>query len=221
MEDKVDSVAIPVIEEELKLQRREVETGRVVSILDQSGGSVDFEEREQDRRGQGWAGYQGQQATGAGSSAFGATGERAATTNEEHIPIVEEQLRVGKREVNRGTARVRSYVEEVPVHETVNLREEHVNIERRPVDQSLSSADLDKSALFQDRTIEVTETAEEAVLAKEARVKEEVVVSKTATEHTEEINDTVRRTNVDIDRGTGVDRGTDTDRGGFFDDKNR
>lgn len=221
MEDKVDSVAIPVIEEELKLQRREVETGRVVSILDQSGGSVDFEEREQDRRGQGWAGYQGQQATGAGSSAFGATGERAATTNEEHIPIVEEQLRVGKREVNRGTARVRSYVEEVPVHETVNLREEHVNIERHPVDQSLSSADLDKSALFQDRTIEVTETAEEAVLAKEARVKEEVVVSKTATEHTEEINDTVRRTNVDIDRGTGVDRGTDTDRGGFFDDKNR
>ena len=123
--------------------------------------------------------------------------------------------------MNRGTARVRSYVEEVPVHETVNLREEHVNIERRPVDQLLSSADLDKSALFQDRTIEVTETAEEAVLAKEARVKEEVVVSKTATEHTEEINDTVRRTNVDIDRGTGVDRGTDTDRGGFFDDKNR
>ena len=195
---------------------QEEQADRAVDILDQSG-SVDFDQREQEWRSQGWAGSQGRSAT---AGALGTTGDRS-TSQEEHIPIVEEQLRVGKREVHRGGARVRSYVEEVPVHESVSLHEEHVNVERRPVDQSLSPADLDKSALFQDRTIEMTETAEEAVIAKEARVKEEVVVSKTATERTEEINDTVRRTNVDIDRDTDVERGTDTNRGGFFDDKNR
>jgi uncharacterized protein (TIGR02271 family) len=194
----------------------EEQADRAIDILDQSG-SVDFDQRQEEWRSQGWAGYQGRSA-GAGAGRMGATSDRS-TSQEEHIPIVEEQLRVGKREVHRGGARVRSYVEEVPVHESVNLREEHVNIERRPVDQSLSAGDLDKGALFQDRTIEVTETAEEAVVAKEARVKEEVVVSKTATEHTEEINDTVRRTHVDIDRDTDVERGTDPARGGFVDDK--
>ena len=195
---------------------QEEQADRAVDILDQSG-SVDFDQREQEWRSQGWAGSQGRSAT---AGALGMGGDRS-TSQEEHIPIVEEQLRVGKLEVHRGGARVRSYVEEVPVHESVSLREEHVNVERRPVDQSLSAADLDKNALFQDRTIEVTETAEEAVVAKEARVKEEVVVSKTATEHTEEINDTVRRTNVDIDRDSDVERGTSPNRGGMFDDRNR
>ena len=66
----------------------------------------------------------------------------------------------------------------------------------------------DRSALFQEREIEVTETAEEAVVAKEARVKEELVVSKTAEEHVETVQDTVRRTEVDIDRGTGTTTGS-------------
>lgn len=192
----------------------EEQADRAISILDQTG-SVDFDQREEEWRGQGWAGYQGRTAGAMGASS-GMASERSGT-QEEHIPIVEEQLRVGKREVNRGTTRVRSYVEEVPVDESVTLREEHVNIERRPVDQPLSSADLDKGALFQEREIDVTETAEEAVVGKEARVVEEVVVSKTATEHTEQVHDTVRRTHVDVDR----DSATGNDRGGFFDDKNR
>src|SRR5437764_3366736 len=49
------------------------------------------------------------------------------------IPVVEEQLKVGKREVQRGGVRVFSRVVETPVNESVNLREEHVNVERRPV----------------------------------------------------------------------------------------
>jgi hypothetical protein len=48
----------------------------------------------------------------------------------------------------------------------------------------------------------MTETAEEAVVAKEARVKEELVVRKTAEEHVENIDDTVRRTEVDVDEGS-------------------
>jgi uncharacterized protein (TIGR02271 family) len=132
------------------------------------------------------------------------TGTAGMTGEEERIPVVEEQLRVGKREVERGGVRVRSYVTEQPVHEQVRLHEEHVSVERHPVDRPLSAAtDAD---LFRDRTIEVTEHAEEAVVAKEARVVEELVVRKEAEDRTETIDDSVRRTEVDVDdtRRTGV-----------------
>jgi uncharacterized protein (TIGR02271 family) len=71
------------------------------------------------------------------------------------------------------------------------------------VDQPLSAADADA---FRERTIDVTATGEEAVVGKNARVVEEVVVSKTAEEHVEQIDDTVRKTEVDIDRDTDVER---------------
>jgi uncharacterized protein (TIGR02271 family) len=118
------------------------------------------------------------------------------------IPVIEERLRVGKREVNRGTVRVRSYIVEEPVQEQVNLREERVEIERRPVNAPTHPvAKGSPGDLLQERTIDVTETAEEAVVAKEAVVTEEVRVRKTADERVEEINDTVRRTEVDVDDG--------------------
>ena len=109
------------------------------------------------------------------------------------IPIVEEQLSVGKREVQRGGARIHTFVTERPVEENVTLREEHVTVDRRPVDRAATDAD------FQDKDITLTETAEEAVVGKTARVVEEVVVGKTATERTETVSDTVRRTDVEVD----------------------
>ena len=75
----------------------------------------------------------------------------------------------------------------------------------------MQSGNLDNSALFQDKTIEMTETAEEAVVAKQARVTEELVVSKTADTRTETITDTVRKTEVDIDEN--IDRGNSTSGG--------
>jgi uncharacterized protein (TIGR02271 family) len=176
---------------------------RIVSVLEETG-SVDLDQRQGDWRNDGWqprSEAQDFSQAGIGQSdrsSFSDASERA--NREEHIPIVEEQLQIGKRTVSRGGARVRSYVEEVPVEESVSLREEHVSVERRPVDQRLGAADLKNESLFRDRTIEMTETAEEAVVGKEARIKEEVVVSKTSDEHTEQVHDTVRRTHVDVDK---------------------
>ncbi len=148
-------------------------------------------------------------STGAGNA-----GRTGMSENEESIPIVQEQLAVGKREVERGGVRVRSYVVETPVHESVQLREEHVEVERRAVDLPLSAA----GDAFRERSIEMTETSEEAVIAKNARVVEEVVVRKDVGERTETIDDTVRRTEVDVENvgikgtsGTGFTGGT-TDR---------
>jgi uncharacterized protein (TIGR02271 family) len=140
--------------------------------------------------------------TDTGALQATATSDRLeAEGAEQAIPIVEEQLRVGKREVGRGGVRVRSYLAEQPVQEQVSLREEHVNIERRPVDQSLSASA--QGDIFQDRTIELTETAEEVVVAKEARVTEELVLNKSVEQHTETVSDTVRHTEVDVERLSG------------------
>ena len=110
------------------------------------------------------------------------------------IPIVEEELVVGKREVDRGNVRVRSFVREVPVSGQVQLHEENVHVERRPVDRPLSDADT-----FRDRTIEMTEVNEEAVVGKTARVREEVVIRKDVGDRTETVSDTVRKTEVEIE----------------------
>jgi uncharacterized protein (TIGR02271 family) len=120
---------------------------------------------------------------------------RVVTDREETIPVIQEDLEIGKREVETGGVRVQSRVTETPINEQVNLREEHVNIERHPVDRPLTAADRDA---FQDRTIEMREHAEKAVVAKTARVVEQVSVGKTVTNKTEQISDSVRRTDVDI-----------------------
>ena len=172
---------------------------RIVSILQQTS-SVDLEERQSSWRKEGWAGASGIRETGESSGQI-TDSESGNIVDEERIPVVEEQLRVGKREVERGGTRVRSYVEEKPVSEQVNLREEHVNVERRPVDQAISPQALESEGLLQNREIEMRETSEEAVVGKEARVTEEVIVQKTAEHRNEQVTDTVRNTRVEVDEG--------------------
>jgi uncharacterized protein (TIGR02271 family) len=128
-------------------------------------------------------------------------------TGKAAIPVVREQVQVGKRLVERGGVRVFSRVVETPVNETVNLREEHVSVERRPVDQPINPAD---TTAFKDKTIELRETAEEAVVQKSARVVEEVVVGKEVSQRQQNIKDTVRHTEVEVQplQGASVDDDT-------------
>jgi uncharacterized protein (TIGR02271 family) len=120
------------------------------------------------------------------------------------IPVVQEELRIGKRAVQRGGVRVYSRVTEQPVEQNVNLREEKVTVERQPVNRPLSEAE--RTGL-RDQTIEVTEMAEEPVIEKQARVVEEVRVGKQSTERTQKVRDTVRRTDVQTEN-LGTTRGT-------------
>jgi uncharacterized protein (TIGR02271 family) len=112
------------------------------------------------------------------------------------IPIIEEELQVGKREVETGGARIRSRVIEKPVEACVRLREEHVVVIRNPVNRAVTDADL---ANFKEGEIEITEHAEQAVVGKQARVVEEVSIGKTVSEREETIRDTVRRTDVEVE----------------------
>ena len=157
---------------------------RVAEILDDDH-SVDLESRSNEWRGEGWGGY----SDGSAGTAQGTGG------TDDTVEVTEEKLKVGKRDVDHGRVKVRSYTVEDEVSEDVTLRSEEVDIERRPVDRVVDDAD----AAFEERTVEVEETAEEAVVAKEARVVEEIDVSKHVESETETVSDTVRRTEVEID----------------------
>lgn len=128
-----------------------------------------------------------------------ATNAIANDTNENEgqiISIMEENLQVGKREVETGGVRLRSRIIEKPVEESLRLREEHVRVERKKVDRAVTSADLDN---FQEGTVELTEHAEVPVVAKEARIVEEISLGKTVEHRDETIQETVRNTEVDVE----------------------
>ncbi|TCD06997.1 DUF2382 domain-containing protein [Erythrobacteraceae bacterium CFH 75059] len=119
---------------------------------------------------------------------------------EERIPIVEEQVAIGKRVAEHGRAiNVRTRVATDTVAEDVRLREEHVSVDRRPVNRELSAADAEALLSEGGRTVTMTEESEEVVVGKKAVVTDEVVVSKTASERVEHVEETVRRTEVDVD----------------------
>ena len=169
---------------------------RILDILDDEG-TVDMDAREESWRAEGWTGYQAAEA----AIPVGMTGSGAAerepvldASDEDTIEVIEENLRVGKREVDQGRVRVRSYVVETPVEEDVVLRGETVHLERKPVDRAVSAGEA-----FVDRTIEATETAEEAVVSKEARVTEEISLAKAVDSRTETVRDTVRHTEVEVE----------------------
>ena len=164
---------------------------RAESILNRFGGDVD------------------ERGTAQRQGAYAEAGR--AEGGEARIPVIEEELRVGKRAVEGGGVRVRTRVVERPVEEAVRLREERVNVERRPVNRPVSEADLNA---FREGTFELRERSEEAVVDKTARVVEEVAINKEVGERTETVRDTVRKTDVEVDEnvGTRVRRATATGR---------
>jgi len=152
--------------------------------------------------------------TNADTTVSGATTTRTDTTDQSRaIPVVEEELRVGKRTVLKGGVRVYSRVVDQPVEETVNLQEERVRVERQPVNRPVRESDFGTG---RDEVIEVQEYAEEPVVSKEARVVEEVRVNKEATQRKETVKDNVRRTEVNVeDLG---EQGTKSSRSNIDDD---
>lgn len=164
-------------------------------------GAIDLDEEFQYVREEGLSSTTRGVEEGLSSSARGVEEEslpRAAASREREgvIPIVEEEIQVGKRQIHKGGVRVYSHISEVPVEEEISLREEHARVERRPADRVASELERDA---FEERSFEVRETAEEPVISKQARVKEEVVIGTEASERTEVVRDTLRRTEVEVE----------------------
>ncbi len=154
------------------------ESERAAAILDQYG-AIDANDRTR-----------GTQRT---DDTRGTTATTAGT--DKNIPVIEEEMQVGKREVETGGVSVRSRIVERPVEEHLRLREEHVSVERNPVDRPATEADFRN---FKEGEAEFTEHAEVPVVNKEARVVEEVNLNKETRERKETVRDSVRRTDVDV-----------------------
>jgi uncharacterized protein (TIGR02271 family) len=177
----------------------------------ESAGAVDIDERVNEWKQGGWTGAAAADSAST-SSASGSGTERtitagtsdqrtaSSTGGEQVIPVVQEEVQVGKRAVKAGGVRVYARVVEQPVHESVDLREERARVERRPVDRPASAADLKGLG---ERSIEVEETVERPVVQKTARVVEEVSVGKDVRHVQADIDETVRRTEVDVQQSGG------------------
>ena len=173
-------------------------TDQAIQILEASD-AIDLDARESEWRASGWTGQA--QAYAAPQAYAEPMAKRAPDADT--IQLAEERLVVGKREVERGGLRVRSYIVETPVSEQVILREETVGVERRPVNRAIGVGE----DAFRDRTLEMRETGEEAVVGKEAFVTEEIALRKDVGQRTEEVRDSVRHTEVEIERVDGVTPG--------------
>jgi len=167
------------------------EAERAADILDDAG-AVDVDER---------AAQYGYSRSNENTSGSTSEGERS-------IPVIEEELEVGKRMVQTGGKRLRSRIIERPVEESLRLREERVRVERNTVDRPATEADFDN---FKETEIEITEQAEVPVVSKQARVVEEVSLGKDVTEHEETVRDTVRKTEVDVEDVSKSDKNRNTE----------
>ena len=115
------------------------------------------------------------------------------------LELREEQLHVHKEEAEAGTVTIGKRVTEHTEAVDVPVREEQVVIERRPVAGEPAAG----RTIGDDEVIEVPVMRERVTVEKEAVVAEEIIVRKEATEHTEHIEETVRREEPVIHDPTG------------------
>ena len=176
----------------------------------ESAGAVDIDERMSEWRADGWSSSSGEStaAPAATAATLASTADStpakkarkkdAATTATEAgqvIPVVREELQVGKRTMQAGGVRVYSHLVEERVTQTVDLREERARVERRPVDRPVSDSELQSLG---ERSVEIEETIEQPVVQKTARVVDEVVVGKDVRQKKADISETLRHTEVDV-----------------------
>ena len=128
-------------------------------------------------------------------------GYEATAEDEIRVPVMEEELTATVREQEAGAVRIEKDVVEEERTLDVPVTEERVRVERRIVDRPATSAD---ATAFAETVIDVPLRSETVELQKQARVAEEIVVSKEAVEHTEQVSDTVRREEVYVDEDATV-----------------
>ena len=177
----------------------------VVRVMDRFH-PIDINQRASTWRQEGWTGFRADDnispTTSSSQARTSTATQNFAGDNDAKakFEVVEEDVNIGKRQVEQGGVRVHTHVEEKPVEKQVQLREEKVNVERRPVDRPASAADFQT---FKEGTVEVKATVEEPVIEKRARVVEEVVVNKDVQERTQTVRDTVRRKDVEVEQVNG------------------
>jgi len=131
----------------------------------------------------------------------GHTDRRARPEREtdQSVELREERLRVEKQPEQAGAVRLGKQVTEHTETVDVPVREERVVVERTPGGGQPAGREIGRD----DQTIEVPVERERVNVEKEAVVAEEVNVRKEATERTEQVQETVRKEELEVDDQTG------------------
>lgn len=216
----------------VSVRAEDAQLDRVVDVLERHG-SIDLDEREATWRREGWTGRGGLGVGSPGAAAMGASAyedrgrtaatapsavaDRApaprATATDDTVRVMEERLDIGKRTVSGGKVRIRTSVVEREASADVTLRQETVTVDRRAVDRPVGAGEFGADP-FAERTIEIEEFEEQAVVGKTAYVVEEIALRKEASERVETVRDSVRSTKVDIEDDTGTASGLTGDAAG-------
>jgi uncharacterized protein (TIGR02271 family) len=123
----------------------------------------------------------------------------AAETGSVTIPLYEENVAVGKREVDAGTVTIRKVVKTETVNQPVELRRETISIDRQPASGTASSADQSKAFTDQQYTIQLHK--EEPVVEKRVVQTGQVVASKQAQTEQTTIQREIRKEDIAVDKG--------------------
>lgn len=105
----------------------------------------------------------------------------------------EEELRVGKEQVEAGRVRLRKWVETEGVETDVELRRETARVTREPVNEVVSGAELGEDV------IEVPLHEERPVVQKEVVARERVGLETGVETEVETVSDQVRKERVDVE----------------------
>jgi len=136
---------------------------------------------------------------------FDRTGERggpggdvSGPNTDDAMTLSEEELRVGKTEREAGRVRLKKYIVEDEVTETVPVRREEVRLEREPITDANRGDALDGPAISEEEH-EVVLHEEEVVAEKRAVPKERVRLEKDVETDEKTVSETVRSERVDVD----------------------
>jgi len=113
------------------------------------------------------------------------------------IPLVEERVSIGKREVETGRYRVRVRVEERQDMVPVELSHDDVEVERVPVNRAVTQL---PSVRLEGSTTIIPVVEEVVVVEKKLFLVEEIHVRRRTSTRTEEVPVTVRTEQAEIDR---------------------
>jgi uncharacterized protein (TIGR02271 family) len=122
---------------------------------------------------------------------------RRSTDDEVRMPLSEEHLEVGKREVEAGGVRLRKIIRTETVNRPVELQREEIVVERVP---ATGRQPTRTDVAFREEEIYIPLRREEAVIEKTARTTEEVRVGKKRETERREVSETLRKEEVDIQR---------------------
>jgi uncharacterized protein (TIGR02271 family) len=180
----------PNIDPDGELSRDEEQTlyrhyGREYADYDGPSGVLDRD------RARGDVDTRGGERGGPGTDTSGPNTDEAMTRSEE-------ELSVGTTEREAGRVRLKKYVVEDQVTETVPVRREEVRVEREPITDANVDDATDGPAISEEEH-EVTLRSEEPVVEKRAVPKERVRLEKDVETEERQVSDTVRSERIDVD----------------------